>query len=170
LRGERGFDLSGAEVDGVEPGHWSPKQARFLLYTAIAMRRITATALVLLGLALALSAVEPQYQDAVLVSVEQKVNTRVLYYIVNTPITKDEPYYEVSLRLKGSLYLARYTPRHADDTLPEEWKAGLVVPARVEGRHLLVKSAGGTDWKFVITKRRALKAGEENPPPASGNR
>ncbi len=149
--------------------HSSRKQPRCMLYTEMAMKRIAATALVFLGLASALWAVEPLYQDAVLLSVEQKMNTRVLYYIVNTPITKDEPYYEVSLRLKGTLYLARYTPRHADDTLPEEWKAGLSVQARVDGRHLFVRSADRTDWKFVITKRRALKAGEENPHPASGN-
>lgn len=140
-----------------------------MLYTEFGMKRISATTAVFLGLAFHLLAAEPQYQSAVLLSVEQKINTRVLYYIVNTPITKDEPYYEVSLRLKDILYIARYTPRHADDTLPEEWKAGLSVQARVDGRHLFVRSADRTDWKFVITKRRALKAGEENPHPASGN-
>jgi hypothetical protein len=141
-----------------------------MLYTEFGMQRIAVTTVVFLGLALHLLAVEPQYQDAVLVRVEQKVNTRVLYYIVNTPITKDEPYYEVSLRLKDTLYVARYTPRHADDTLPEGWKAGSTVQARVDGRHLLIKSSGGADWKFLITNHKAVKATEENPPhPAPGN-
>lgn len=133
------------------------------------MRRIAATTLLFLGLASNLLGVEPHYQDAVLLSVEQKVNTRVLYYIVNTPITKDEPYYEVSLRLKDTVYLAHYTPRHSEDTLPEGWKAGSSVQARVDGRHLFIKSSGGAEWKLVITKRKGLKAGEENPHPAPGN-
>jgi hypothetical protein len=140
------------------------------LYTEFGMPRIAATTLVFLGLALRLLAVEPQYQDAVLVRVEKKVNTRVLYYIVNTPITKDEPYYEVSLRLKDTLYLARYTPRHADDTLPEAWKAGSTLQARVDGRHLLIKWAGGADWKFLITNHKAVKSTEQNPiHPSPGN-
>jgi len=134
-----------------------------MLYTEFGMQRSAATALVFL-LTLPSLAVEPQYQDAVLVRVEQKVNTRVLYYIVNTPITKDEPYYEVSLRLKDTLYIARYNPRHADDTLPEGWKAGSTVQARVDGRHLFIKSAGGVDWKFLITNHKASKATEGSPP------
>ena len=140
-----------------------------MLYTAFGMKRIAVTALVLLGLALDLLGVEPQYQVAVLLSVERKINTRVLYYIVNTPITKDEPYYEVSLRLKDTLYIARYTPRHPNDTLPDGWKAGSSVQARIEGHYLFIQRPGESDWKLLITKRKAVKATEENPPPAPGN-
>jgi hypothetical protein len=140
-----------------------------MLYTELGMKRIAATTLVFVGLAFSLLAVEPQYQDGVILRVERKTNTRVLYYIVNTPITEDEPYYEVSLRLKDTIYVARYTPRHPDETLPEGWRAGSSVPARVDGRHLLIKRTGGADWMFVIAKRKALQAAEENPHPAAGN-
>jgi hypothetical protein len=144
-------------------------QPGFMLYTEIEMKRLTATALVFLGLAFDLLGVEPQYQGAVLVSVERKINTRVLYYIVNTPITKDEPYYEVSLRLKDTLYIARYTPRHANDTLPDGWKAGSSLQARVDGHYLFIRWPGEADWKLLITKRKAMKATEENPAPAPNN-
>jgi len=126
------------------------------------MKHLTPHALLLLGLSLSLFAVEKQYQNATILKVEQKTNTRVLYYIVNTPITKDEPYYEVSLRLTDTIYFARYTPRHPDDTLPELWSAGSSVQVRVKGRHLFIKRPSGTDVDLVITKRKAEKAIDSN--------
>src|SRR5579884_1215615 len=80
--------------------------------------------------ALAASAVENRYQQATILKIEQRATTRVLYYVVDTPITKEDPYYEVSLQLKDAEYEARYTPRHKDDTLPEEWTSGAKVQAR----------------------------------------
>jgi len=127
------------------------------------MKHLPAHALLLLGLSISLFAVEKQYQSATILKVEQKTNTRILYYIVNTPITKDEPYYEVSLRLTDTIYVARYTPRHHDDTLPEEWGAGSSVQARVNGRHLFIKRPSGTDVDLVITKRKAVTATDNNP-------
>ncbi len=56
--------------------------------------------------------------------VEKKSHERVLYYLVNTPVTQDDPYYEISLQQGTWLYLAEYTPRHAADSLPDEWKPG----------------------------------------------
>jgi len=128
-------------------------------YTDFHMRGLFASvALLLVGSALAAAAAETRYQDATILSVEQKTTTRVLYYVVNTPITKDDPYYEVSVRLKDMAYTARYTPRHKDDNLPDEWKAGSTVQARVHGRHLFMKAPDGTEVDLVITKKKALPA------------
>jgi hypothetical protein len=128
-------------------------------YTDFHMNRLFASATVLIiGSALAGWAAESQYQQATILGIEQKATTRVLYYIVNTPITKDDPYYELSLRLKDTAYTARYTPRHKDDELPDEWKAGSIVQARVHGRHLFVKTPGSTEVELVITKKKASPA------------
>ncbi len=113
-----------------------------------------------------LFAIEKLYQAGTIVDVQQKVNTRVLYYIVNTPITKDEPYYEVSVQIKDTVYLGRYMPRHADDTLPEEWIAGAAVQARIEKRNLFIKRPSGSDVQFVIYKESAAKTGTPAPQPA----
>ena len=135
-------------------------------YTEFHMKRFTVSAaLLIVGSALAALAAEGQYQQATILSIEQKVTTRVLYYVVNTPITKDDPYYEVSVRLKDMAYTARYTPRHKDDALPDEWKAGSTVQARVHGRHLLVKAPDGTEVDLVITKKKALAEGAVQPAP-----
>ncbi len=66
-------------------------------------------------------AAEKTYQTGKIVDIQQKKTTRVLYYQVNTPITKDEPYYEVSVQVKDTIYVGDYTPRHSADTLPDEW-------------------------------------------------
>ena len=108
-----------------------------------------------------LHAAEEQYQTAIVVDVQEKANTRVLYYVVDTPITKDEPYYEISVQLKDAVYLGRYLPRHTQDTLPEEWVAGEAVEARVAGRHLFLKRPSGSDVDFAIVKRTAVKPGEK---------
>lgn len=136
-------------------------------YNEFHMKRfIACVSLLIVGPALVALAAESQYQQATILSVEQKTSTRVLYYVVNTPITQDDPYYEVSVRLKDIAYEARYTPRHKDDDLPDEWKAGASVQARVQGRHLFMKTPGGTELKLVITKKKALPTGD--PQPASG--
>lgn len=111
-------------------------------------------------------AVQNSYIDGAIVGVQKKANTRVLYYIVNTPVTRDDPYYEVQVKLKDTLYTAQYTPRHADDTFPEEYRPETAVQARVEKRHLYVKRAGGDDLDLVIVKRPERVKGTTEPSPA----
>jgi len=113
-----------------------------------------------------LYAAQKQYLTVTIVEVQQKMNTRILYYVVDTPITKDEPYYEVSVQVKDTLYLGRYVPRHAQDDLPEEWAAGAAVQARVEGRHLFVKRPSGNDVDFAIIKHTVVKPVEKTSGPA----
>ena len=105
------------------------------------------------------------YVDGTLESVEQKTTTRVLYYQVDTPITQEDPYFEVSVRIKDMVYSGRYTPMHASDALPEEWTTGATVQARIDGRHLVLKRPGGTEMSFTFTKRPV-----EKPPGSSDTR
>src|SRR5579863_3876554 len=109
----------------------------------IFMRRCQAILALLFLAQTALSGAEKRYQTGVITGIEQKVNTRILYYQVDTPITKDEPYYEVSVQIKDVIYLGRYIPRHADDGLPAEWSVGSSVEARVDEHHLFLKRPSG---------------------------
>ena len=128
------------------------------------MKRFIASVLLLIASsALAASPAESQYQQAIILSVEQKATTRVLYYVVDTPITKDEPYYDLSVQLPEMVYAARYTPRHKGDDLPDDWKAGSTVQARIQGRHLLLKSPAGAEVELVITKKKSLPEGNRQP-------
>lgn len=98
-------------------------------------------------------AVQGSYLGGTIVDVQKKAKTRVLYYIVNTPVTKDDPYYEVQVRVKDMLYTAQYTPRHEDDSLMDDFKAETPVQARIEKRHLFLRREGGIDLDLVIVKR-----------------
>lgn len=95
-----------------------------------------------------LYAAQKQYQSATVVEVQQETSRRVIYYVVDTPITKDEIYYEVSVQLKDMVYLGRYVPRQTQDTLSEECGVSAVAEARMDGRHLYVKRPSGRDVDF----------------------
>ena len=103
--------------------------------------------------------VEKPYQPGKIISVQQKEHTRILYYLVNTPVTQDDPYYEVAVQLQGATYITEYTPRHQDDTLPDDWKADTGVQARVDKHHLFVKRPNGFEIDLVVVKR--IAAGPE---------
>jgi hypothetical protein len=120
-------------------------------------------ALLVLGLLPALHAVEKRYEAARIAGVEQKSRERVLYYLVNTPVTENDPYYEVSVRLKDEIYVGEYTPRHVTDTLPEDWKADSSVEARVEKHYLFLRSPDRAEIKFVIVKRLAADVNHSDP-------
>jgi hypothetical protein len=130
------------------------------------MRHLTVSALLILAFSFGLSAAEKHYQNAVILKVEQKTHTRILYWVVDTPITQDDPYYEITAQLANLIYIAQYAPMHHADTSADEWSAGSKVQARVAGGHLILKRTDGTDVELAIIKRKASPPAEQNPQPA----
>jgi hypothetical protein len=115
-----------------------------------------------------LYAAEKQYQTGKIVDIQQKTTTRVLYYQVDTPITKDEPYYEISVQVKDTIYVGDYIPRHSADTLPEEWSVPQAeVRLRLEKHYMFLMRPAGTELQFVITKRIAVAPAQKIPEPPS---
>jgi len=102
-------------------------------------------------------AVENPFQSGKIVDIEQKVNTKVLYYLVNTPVTKDEPYFDVSVLVGDTTYIGEYTPRHANDTLPEDLKINSAVQIRVEKRRMYLKGPANEEVALVLIKRLGPK-------------
>lgn len=101
-----------------------------------------------------LRAAEKEYLPGQIVTVEKKFHERVLYYLVNTPVTQDDPYYELSLQAGELLLLTEYTPRHAADELPEGWKDGSKVEMKVTDKHhVLVRQRDGIELQLLIVKR-----------------
>jgi hypothetical protein len=91
-----------------------------------------------------LRAAEKQYVPGKIIAVEKKFHERVLYYLVNTPVTQDDPYYELSLRAGDLLLLTEFTPRHAADELPEGWTSGGNVEMKVTDKHhVMVRQPDG---------------------------
>lgn len=133
------------------------------------MKRIVASA-ALLAVLFSISnlyAAEKQFQTGRIITVEKKFHERVLYYLVNTPVTQDDPYFEVSLQLGNMVLLTEYTPRHAADELPDGWKDNVEVEIKVTDKyHVSVKEQGGSELQLLITKRMPGAAESVAPKPA----
>jgi hypothetical protein len=107
-------------------------------------------------------AVKPTYAKGTFVEIQRKTRDKVDMYLVNTPVTTAVPYFQVSVELGDTNYTAEYTPRHAADELPEAWRVGEVVPARVEKRHLWLQRPDGIDMEWIVTKKSAIHKEESH--------
>jgi len=144
------------------------KARRSMLYTDHDMKYSFFLLLVAVSIS-SLYAAEKLYQTGKIVDVQQKSTTRILYYQVDTPITKEDPYFELSVQVKDTIYIGDYTPRHASDTLPDEWNVPqAAVRLRLEKHYMYLMRPSGTELQFVITKRIAVAPApktSEPPPP-----
>ncbi len=129
--------------------------------------KLFCTNAVLLAVLLSFStayAAEKQYAAGRIVTVEKKAHERVLYYLVNTPVTQDDPYYEITLQVGDTVYLAEFTPRHAADELPDGWKDGGAMEMKITDKHhALVRQPGGTELQLLILKRMPGTAQSADP-------
>jgi hypothetical protein len=133
------------------------------------MKRMLANAALLVFLLSSphLYAAEKQYEPGRIVTVEKKFHERVLYYLVNTPITQDDPYYEITLQVGNIVLLTEFTPRHAADDLPDGWKDNAEVQMKVTDKHhVWVKQDGGMELQLLIVKRMPATTPSAVPEPA----
>jgi len=108
---------------------------------------------VLLGVSCQSFGVDKVYQAGTLVEAQQRSHTRVLYYIVNTPVEQEDPYFEVSVKVNEVTYVGEYTPRHSLETLPDDWKPEAPVKVRLENHYMFVKRPNGSEMKLVIDRQ-----------------
>jgi hypothetical protein len=81
-------------------------------------------------------------QSGVVLAVEKKSRSRTQYYIVNTPVGVEEPYFEAEIDSAGLVYTVEWDPKSSDDVVPDGCLAGQAVKVRVDHRHLFVKCLG----------------------------
>jgi hypothetical protein len=122
---------------------------------------------VLLVVVACLHAAEKPYLAGRLVDVQKKTRDRVLYYLVNTPVSREEPYYEVFVRVQNTIYVGEYTPVHASESLPQDWVPGAEVQVRIVGHRLFLARPEGTELGFAIVKHThaAAEAGRSGAKP-----
>jgi len=99
---------------------------------------------------------ERSYDAARIVDLQQKTREKVDMYLVNTPVTTAVPYFQVSVELRETVYLAEYAPRRAGEELPEAWRVGETVQCRVEKHHIYVQRPDGTEMQWSITKKSLI--------------
>jgi hypothetical protein len=132
----------------------SPTRSPGLIYTGFPMKRASAIAAALVGLTLPnLYAAHPLDQKGKIVEVQRKSQERLLYYLVNTPITKEEPYYEISVQVGHTRLVGDYIPRHSSETVPDEWVPNAEVAVAVEKHYFYLQRPSGGEMQLVLVKR-----------------
>lgn len=115
--------------------------------------RVLVALVLFLGSGASSLAVESTYFPLTIVRAEQKTRDRVVYWVVNTPLYHEDPYFEVAVRAGGTVVVGEREPRNAHEMLPEDWKPGAKVQGRVDKHHLFLRRPNGTEVRFIITRR-----------------
>jgi hypothetical protein len=129
--------------------------------------RIAAIVVVVSAGACGLAAAAEKVSSArpgVMLSVEKKSHERTQYYIVNTPVTTEEPYFEAEIDSGGYVYTAEYDPRSKDEVIPDGCLAGQAVKVRVDHRQLFVQCLDSTsEMRWQIEKKKPSAPDSEAP-------
>jgi hypothetical protein len=105
-------------------------------------------------------AIESGYLPLTIVRAEVKTRDRVAYWLVNTPVYQEDPYFEVVVRAARTVIVAEHEPV-AHEPLPEYWKQGTRVQGRVDRRHLFLRRPNGTEMRFIIIRRTKAPPAQE---------
>jgi hypothetical protein len=124
--------------------------------------RILLACLVLVSVLPSARGVQKEYSTGKVVDVQERTRDRVLLYQVNTPIMTEDPYYVVSVEVRGEVFEAEHLPRDFRQPFPGFWKADDEISARVDKHFLYLKSSDGTEAKFLITSTSRLPAVRES--------
>jgi PEGA domain len=104
-----------------------------------------------------LFAFEAHWQDGRIVYVEAEHNGKVLYWIANTPVTKNNDVtYRISVHVKDELYTGTYAPGQSQVPPPKQWVKNYPIKVEISGSTMLLQTptgetlkAGGLKWKSV---------------------
>ncbi len=110
-------------------------------------------AVMFLALAATSFGVQPGYFPLTIVRAEVKERDRVVYWLVDTPLYREDPYFEVAVRAAGMIVVAERDPESKYEMLPVDWKAGTELQGRVDKHHLFLRRPNGTEMRFIITRR-----------------
>jgi len=103
-------------------------------------------------------------QPGVILAVEKKSRSRTQYYVVNTPVGVEEPYFEAEIDSAGLVYTVEYDPKSSDEVLPDGCLAGQAVKVRVDHRHLFVQCLDSpAEMRWEIQKKKPSAPDSEAP-------
>src|SRR5450432_3908296 len=95
-------------------------------------------------------------QPGAVLSVEKKSRSRTQYYVVNTPVGVEEPYFEAEIDSAGLVYTVEYEPKSSTEVIPDGCLAGQAVKVRVDHRHLFVQCLDSdAEMRWDIEKKKA---------------
>src|SRR5437016_13444396 len=103
-----------------------------------------------------LVAATAEWQNGRIVEVQKTVNTKTLYWIVNTPVTKDETMFTISVHLKKQILTGSYDLSKQYGPPPEDWVKDRAVKVQIDEDTMYLQAGGGSStYKLHINKRKA---------------
>ena len=102
-----------------------------------------------------LVAATAEWQNGRIVDVRKSVNTKTLYWVVNTPITQDETTFTISVHLKNQILTGSYDLSKQYGPPPEDWVKDRAVKVQIDEDTMYLQAAGGSTYKLHINKRKA---------------
>ena len=86
--------------------------------------------------------------------VQKTVETQTLYWMVNTPVTRDEIVYTISVQLNQQLLTGIYRPGKTEGPPPEQWVKTWPVKIQVANDNMFLATPDGSELKLRIVKRK----------------
>lgn len=86
--------------------------------------------------------------------VRKDVSSKVLYYLVNTPVTEDTTTYTISVHVQNRLVTASYDLDKVQSEPPVEWTENTPLWVQVSDKTLYLKSATSGEYKLTISKSK----------------
>jgi hypothetical protein len=103
----------------------------------------------------AVRASDGEWQDGRIADVQPDENSKVLYWIANTPVTKDDVNFRISVHVKEKLFIGSYAPSRSQGPPPKEWVKNRPVKVQIEGDTMVLRTPAGDELKLNIIKRKS---------------
>jgi PEGA domain len=112
------------------------------------------TTILVLGISTLLWSADGDWQAARIVDVQKSVDTQTMYWVANTPVTRDETTYHISVHYRDKVLIGLYTPSRSQSPPPEEWTRDRLVKVRVVGDTMYLLAMNGDEFKVRVSKRK----------------
>jgi hypothetical protein len=105
-----------------------------------------------------LFASDTPWQDGRIAEVQTENNGKVLYWIANTPVTKnDQVTYRISVHVKDKLYAGIYSPDRSKTPPPKAWVKNHPVKVQVAENTVFLQDSAGETLKLEHVKEKSAK-------------
>jgi hypothetical protein len=99
-------------------------------------------------------AAETGWRAGRIVSVVKDVNTKTLYWLVNTPVTQDEVTYRIVVHVGRTFVTGSYEVSKVQGEPPKEWVKDYPLNMRTVGSDLYLVAADGEQYKLHLERRK----------------
>ena len=126
----------------------------FTMLRCMRLLRLLLSVLAVFALSLSAWSADDGWQAARIEDVQRNVDTQTMYWVANTPVTRDEITYRITVHYKNKMITGLYSPSRSQPAPPEEWTKDRLVKVRIVDDSLHLKAMSGDEFKTHIAKRK----------------